>query len=162
MNYNSDFKEWLAGIRFSRKVCMLIPMEACMGLPIVIRPGEEYLLPFFSVASGERTDTLSPPFAYLRISYPSAAILTYNSLRSLPGWKDMDWSATAEKNETGGVSAKLEEYYSAIRAPEVPAQWAGRQDEMLMNGLYALSSNSANSPLVVWYQKLIAEAEKYR
>ena len=162
MNYNSDFKEWLTGVRFSRKVCMLIPMEACMGLPIAIRPGEEYLLPFFGVASGERTDTLLPPFAYLRISYPSAAILTYNSLRTLPAWRNMDWSATVERNETGGTSAKLEDYYSAISAQQFPAQTTGQPDELLMDSLNALSSNRTNSLLAVWYRKLIAEAEKYR
>ena len=54
MNCDIDFKEWLNNIRFARKVCMLIPMEACMGFPIVVKQGSEYVIPFFKVTSTEQ------------------------------------------------------------------------------------------------------------
>lgn len=162
MSCDIDLKEWLNSIRFSRKVCMLIPMEACMGLPVVVRPGEEYIIPFFKVASAEKTDTLSPPFAYLRISYPSAAILTYNNLRTLPEWKDMDWNAIAEKQKGCGSTAEIKKYCTVITKQE-PVPRFDEQDELLLACLNARSAGSdREAPLVNWYRKLIAEAKKYR
>lgn len=162
MNCDDDFKEWLSNIRFSRKICMLIPMEACMGFPIVVKQGSEYIIPFFKVASAEKTDIMSPPFAYLRISYPEAAILTYNNLRTLPEWKDIDWNEIAEKNENRTTASKLNDYYKAITNPEHVSCFAD-QDEQLLECLNSHSADSnKESPLIVWYKKLIAEAKKYR
>lgn len=162
MNWDIDFKEWLNSIRFSRKVCMLIPMEACMGFPVVVRHGAEYIIPFFKVTSTEKTDTLSPPFAYLRISYPSATILTYNNLRTLPDWKDIDWNIIAEKNENRTTTPKLKKYYTAITNQELVSCF-DEQDELLLECLNSQSADSnKESPLVIWYKKLIAEAKKYR
>ena len=162
MNYDIDFKEWLNNIRFSRKVCMLIPMEACMGFPIVVKQGVEYVIPFFKVASTEKTDTLSPPFAYLRISYPSATILTYNNLRTLPEWKDIDWNVFAEKNENRTTTSKLKKYHTAITNQEMVSCF-DEQDELLLECLNSQSADSnKESPLVIWYKKLIVEAKKYR
>ena len=161
MNCDIDFKDWLNSIRFSRKVCMLIPMEACMGFPIVVKHGDEYIIPFFKVTSTEKTDILSPPFAYLRISFPSAAILTYNNLRTLPEWKDIDWDVIAEKNETAHTP-KLKEYYKVITNPELVSRF-DEQDELLLECLNAQSADSnQESHLVIWYKKLITEAKKYR
>lgn len=159
MSYNADFKEWLNKIRFSRNVCMLIPMEACMGYPIVVEQGAEYMIPFFKVTSIENTDKLCPPFAYLRINYPSAAILTYNNLRTLPEWKCIDWSITTEKNENGTTASKIEEYYKTISCNENPFQIAEQQDQLLLD---CLQLQSMDGNLVVWYKKLIDEAKKYR
>ena len=161
MNCDIDFKEWLNNIRFARKVCMLIPMEACMGFPIVVKQGSEYVIPFFKVTSTEQTDTMSPPFAYLRISYPSATILTYNNLRTLPGWKDIDWNVIAEKNENAHTP-KLKEYYKVITNQELVSRF-DEQDELLLECLNFQSADSNQaSPLVIWYKKLIDEAKKYR
>lgn len=161
MNCDIDFKEWLNNIRFARKVCMLIPMEACMGFPIVVKQGSEYVIPFFKVTSTEQTDTMSPPFAYLRISYPSATILTYNNLRTLPGWKDIDWNVIAEKNENAHTP-KLKEYYKVITNQELVSRF-DEQDELLLECLNFQSADSnQESPLVIWYKKLIDEAKKYR
>ena len=163
MNRAADFKEWLSKTRFSRSVCMLIPMEACMGYPVVVERGEEYLIPFFRVASSEKTDKLSPPFAYLRIRYPSAAILTYNNLRTLPEWKTINWDVLAEKGGDHMTAAKLEEYYGAICRRENTPQSARRQDELLLDCLQVRSAGGSGAhPLAVWYKMLIAEAEKYR
>ncbi len=162
MNCDIDFKEWLTNIRFSRKVCMLIPMEACMGFPVVVKQGSEYVIPFFKVSSTEKTDTLSPPFAYLRISYPSASILTYNNLRSLPEWNDIDWNAVAEKDESRVTTSKLNNYYRAI-TDQKPVSCFTDRDEQLLECLNAQAPDSSKkSPLIVWYKKLIAEAKKYR
>lgn len=162
MKCDIDFKEWLSSIRFSRMVCMLIPMEACMGVPVVVKRGAEYIIPFFKVTSTEKTDTLSPPFAYLRINYPSAVILTYNNLSALPEWKDIDWNIIAEKNENCITTSKLKNYYKAIANQESESCFA-EQDELLLE---CLSSQTADgnkeSALVIWYKKLIAEAKKYR
>ena len=161
MNCDIDFKEWLNNIRFARKVCMLIPMEACMGFTIVLKLGSEYVIPFFKVTSTEQTDTMSPPFAYLRISYPSATILTYNNLRTLPGWKDIDWNVIAEKNENAHTP-KLKEYYKVITNQELVSRF-DEQDELLLECLNFQSADSnQESPLVIWYKKLIDEAKKYR
>jgi len=161
MNCDIDFKDWLNSIRFSRNVCMLIPMEACMGFPIVVKHGDEYIIPFFKVMSTEKTDILSPPFAYLRISFPSAAILTYNNLRTLPEWKDIDWDVIAEKNETAHTP-KLKEYYKVITNQELVSRF-DEQDELLLECLNAQSADSnQESHLVIWYKKLITEAKKYR
>lgn len=161
MNCDIDFKEWLNNIRFARKVCMLIPMEDCMGFPIVVKQGSEYVIPFFKVTSTEQTDTMSPPFAYLRISYPSATILTYNNLRTLPGWKDIDWNVIAEKNENAHTP-KLKEYYKVITNQELVSRF-DEQDELLLECLNFQSADSnQESPLVIWYKKLIDEAKKYR
>ena len=161
MNCDIDFKEWLNNIRFARKVCMLIPMEACMGFPIVVKQGSEYVIPFFKVTSTEQTDTMSPPFAYLRISYPSATILTYNNLRTLPGWKDIDWNVIAEKNENAHTP-KHKEYYKVITNQELVSRF-DEQDELLLECLNFQSADSnQESPLVIWYKKLIDEAKKYR
>ena len=161
MNCDIDFKEWLNNIRFARKVCMLIPMEACMGFPIVVKQGSEYVIPFFKVTSTEQTDTMSPPFAYLRISYPSATILTYNNLRTLPGWKDIDWNVIAEKNENAHTP-KLKEYYKVITNQELVSRF-DEQDELLLECLNFQSADSnQESPPVIWYKKLIDEAKKYR
>lgn len=163
MNYNADFKEWLNKVRFSRNVCMLIPMEACMGYPIVVEHGVEYIIPFFKVASIENTDKLTPPFAYLRINYPSTTILTYNNLRTLPEWKSIDWSLTAEKNDSYIIASKIENYYKALCCCENSSRIAEQQDELLLDCLYSQSVDSSNSPpLVVWYKKLIDESKKYR
>ncbi len=163
MNYNTDFKEWLNSIRFSRKVCMLIPMEACMGYPIVVKQGIEYIIPFFKVSSIEKTDTLSPPFAYLRINYPSATILTYNNLRTLPDWESIDWDVITEKNESHTTTSKIVNYYNTISSHEHMSYIAEQQDELLLDCLYSQSVDSNKvSSLVVWYKKLIAEAKKYR
>lgn len=163
MNHNIDFKEWLNNVRFSRKVCMLIPMEACMGYPVVVKQGIEYIIPFFKVASTRKTDTLSPPFAYLRLSYPSAAILTYNNLRTLPEWEHIDWNAITEKNETCTTTSKLENYYKVISNQELMMYLNEQQDELLLDCLYSQSADSNKaSSLVIWYKKLIAEAKKYR
>ena len=162
MNCDIDFKEWLSTIRFSRKVCMLIPMEACMGFPVVVKQGSEYIIPFFKVTSTEKTDTLSPPFAYLRINYPAATILTYNNLRTLPEWKDIDWNEIAEKNENRTTAARLNNYYKVITHPEHASCFAD-QDELLLECVNAQSADSnKESPLILWYKKLIAEAKKYR
>ncbi|MBQ8836055.1 MAG: hypothetical protein IJ002_00940 [Clostridia bacterium] len=162
MNYDIDFKEWLNNIRFSRKVCMLIPMEACMGFPIAVKQGTEYIVPFFKVTSTEKMDTLSPPFAYLRIGYPSATILTYNNLRTLPEWKDIDWNVIAEKNENRTITQKLKKYYTVITNQELLSCF-DEQDELLLECLNFQSVDSnQESPLVIWYKKLIAEAKKYR
>ena len=161
MTGNIDFKEWLNSIRFSRKVCMLIPMEACMGVPVVVRHGDEYIIPFFKVTSTEKTDALSPPFAYLRIRYPSATILTYNDLRSLPDWKDIDWNGIAEKNEPTHAT-KLQKYYTDITNHELGSRFE-EQDELLLACMNAQSADSNQEfPLVIWYKKLISEAKKYR
>ena len=161
MDCDIGFKEWLNNIRFARKVCMLIPMEACMGFPIVVKQGSEYVIPFFKVTSTEQTDTMSPPFAYLRISYPSATILTYNNLRTLPGWKDIDWNVIAEKNENAHTP-KLKEYYKVITNQELVSRF-DEQDELLLECLNFQSADSnQESPLVIWYKKLIDEAKKYR
>jgi len=162
MNYDIDFKEWLSNIRFSRKICMLIPMEACMGFPIVVKQGSEYVIPFFKVASTEQTDTMSPPFAYLRISYPSATILTYNNLRTLPEWNDIDWNVVIEKNENRTTSLTLKKYYETITNQEIVSRF-DEQDELLLECLNFQSADSnQESPLVIWYKKLIDEAKKYR
>lgn len=162
MNCDIDFKEWLNSIRFSRKVCMLIPMEACMGVPVVVRHGIEYIIPFFKVTSTQKMDTLSPPFAYLRISYPSATILTYNNLRTLPEWKDIDWNVIAEKNENRTAALKLKKYYEAITNKEIVSCF-DEQDELLLACLNSQNADSnKESPLVTWYKKMIAEAKKYR
>ncbi len=162
MNCDIDFREWLNSFRFSRKVCMLIPMEACMGFPIVVKQNAEYILPFFKVTSTEKTDTLSPPFAYLRINYPSATILTYNNLRTLPWWKDIDWNVITDKSENRTKTSKLENYYKAITNQEPEACFA-EQDELLLECLYSQSADSNREPFpVIWYKKLIAEAKKYR
>lgn len=161
MNCDIDFKEWLNSIRFFRKVCMLIPMEACMGFPIVVRHGDEYIIPFFKVTSTEKTDILSPPFAYLRISFPSAAILTYNNLRTLPEWKDIDWNVIAERKEAAHTP-KLKEYYKAITNQELVSRFE-EQDELLLEYLNSQTADiNLGSPLVIWYKKLITEAKKYR
>ena len=140
---------------------MLIPMEACMGFPIVVKQGSEYVIPFFKVTSTEQTDTMSPPFAYLRISYPSATILTYNNLRTLPGWKDIDWNVIAEKNENAHTP-KLKEYYKVITNQELVSRF-DEQDELLLECLNFQSADSnQESPLVIWHKKLIDEAKKYR
>lgn len=163
MNYVSGFKEWLNKVRFSRNVCMLIPMEACMGYPIVVEQGTEYIVPFFKVASIENTDKLSPPFAYLRINYPSASILTYNNLRSLPEWKGIDWDEIIEKDVSHASASRLEDYYKAICCHEDFLLTAERLDELLLDCLPLQSADNNNSlPLVVWYKKLIAEAKKFR
>lgn len=163
MKWGADFKGWLNKVRFSRNVCMLIPMEACMGYPIVVEQGVEYLIPFFKVISVDNTDKLSPPIAYLRISYPSGAILTYNNLRTLPEWKKFNWDIITEKRESCATAAKIEDYYGAICCRENSRQSAAQQDEMLLDCLYSQSiDNSGLPPLVAWYKKLIAEAEKYR
>ena len=163
MRYNVDFKEWLNKARFSRNVCLLIPMEACMGYPIVVARGSEYIIPFFEVKSIESTDKLSPPFAYLRISYPSAAILTYNNLRTLPEWKGYDWDVIIERRENCTTAAKVEDYYKEICCCESPCKNAAQLDELLLDCLYPQTIDNCNStPLVVWYKKLITEAEKYR
>lgn len=163
MKYNADFKEWLNKTRFSRNICMLIPMEACMGYPIVVERGAEYIIPFFKVISIENTDKLSPPFAYLRINYPSAVILTYNNLRTLPEWKKLDWDVIAEKRENSTTAAKIEDYYKAVSCRENSRQNAEQLDELLLDCLYPQSIDNCDSPpLVVWYKKLIAEAKKYR
>ena len=142
---------------------MLIPMEACMGHPIVVEQGAEFIIPFFRVISVDSTDKLSPPFAYLRISCPSAAILTYNNLRTLPEWKNFDWDAIADKSENYIAASKLEEYYEAICCREKSGQSVERQDELLLDCLYPQPVNNGDPPpLAVWYKKLIAEAEKYR
>ena len=136
-------------------------MEACMGFPIVVKQGSEYVIPFFKVTSTEQTDTMSPPFAYLRISYPSATILTYNNLRTLPGWKDIDWNVIAEKNENAHTP-KLKEYYKVITNQELVSRF-DEQDELLLECLNFQSADSnQESPLVIWYKKLIDEAKKYR
>ena len=162
MNYDIDFKEWLSNVRFSRKICMLIPMEACMGFPIVVKQGSEYVIPFFKVTSTEQTDTMSPPFAYLRISYPSATILTYNNLRTLPEWNDIDWNVIIEKNENRTTSLTLKKYYETITNQEIVSRF-DEQDELLLECLNFQSADSnQESPLVIWYKKLIDEAKKYR
>ena len=162
MNCDIDFKEWLSNIRFSRKICMLIPMEACMGYPIVVKQGSEYVLPFFKVTSTEKTDTMSPPFAYLRINYPAATILTYNNLRTLPEWKDIVWDEIAEKKDNSTATSILNNYYKAIVNLEQVMCFAD-QDKQLLECLNSLSTDcNKESPLIVWYKKLIAEAKKYR
>lgn len=162
MNCDIDFKEWLNNIRFARKVCMLIPMEACMGFPIVVKQGSEYVIPFFKVASTEQTDTMSPPFAYLRISYPSATILTYNNLRTLPEWNDIDWNVIIEKNENRTTSLTLKKYYETITNQEIVSCF-DKQDKLLLACLNSQTAdNNKEYPLVIWYKKLIAEAKKYR
>ena len=162
MNCDIDFKDWLNSIRFSRRVCMLIRMESCMGFPVVVKQGAEYIIPFFGVTSTEKTDTLSPPFAYLRISYPSATILTYNHLRTLPEWRDIDWDIIVEKNENRTTTLKLENYYRAISSQEF-VSCPAEQDEMLLECLRSQSGDSKKeSSLVIWYKKLIVEAKKYR
>lgn len=162
MSPGAGFREWLNKARFSRNVCMLIPMEACMGHPIVVERGAEFILPFFRATSVGATDKLGPPFAYLRLRYPSAEILTYNHLRTLPAWKSLDWDVLAD---TGGrdTAAKLESYYESICRRDGPRQSAERQDGLLLDCLGPRSAgNGGPPPLVAWYRMLIAEAEKYR
>lgn len=162
MNRDIDFKEWLNSIRFSRRVCMLIPMEACIGFPVVVKHGAEYIIPFFEVTSTKKTDTLSPPFAYLRISYPSGTILTYNDLHTLPEWRDIDRSVIVEKNENRAAALKSENYYKAITSQEF-VSCPAKQDELLLECLRSQAADSnSGSALVIWYKKLIAEAKKYR
>ena len=157
MMISTDFRDWLSRFRLSRNVCMLIPMEACMGHPVVVVPGEEYLLPFFKVASTENTRGMTPPFAYLRVRYPSGEILTYNNLRTIPRWKTMDWDRIAVKQDGPAVSAMLERYYEGIFDRD--GQW----DKMLLDCLQLQSGeDNLYPPLVLWYQKLIFEAERYR
>ena len=132
-----------------------------MGFPIVVKQGCEYVIPFFKVSSTEKTDTMSPPFAYLRVSYPTATILTYNNLRSLPEWKDVDWNESTIKNENRATASKLNQYYRAIRSEQ--GTCFADQDQLLLECLNAGSPDSGKeSPLIGWYQKLIAEAKKYR
>ncbi len=155
-----DFKEWLNKVRFLRNVCMLIPMEACMGYPIVVKNGSEYMIPFFKVASIESTDTLSPPFAYIRIGYPTATILTYNNLRTLPDWREVDWSATINKVEGDVLESKIEDYYKKLCDCVCLPQNEELNDKLLLDSLRCENSNSHS--LIVWYKKLIEEAQKYR
>ena len=162
MNQVADFKEWLNKVRFSRNICMLIPMEACMGYPIIVKNGREYIIPFFKVKSVENMDELTPPFAYIRIQYPCATILTYNNLRTLPEWKNIDWNKIALKNERCTLCG-IEYYYDAICGYENSYQIADRLDEILLDCLNQKSTDYTNlSPLVTWYKKLIEEAKKYR
>lgn len=163
MNCNDDFKEWLNIVRFSRSVCMMIPMEACMGYPIVVKQGAEYILPFFKVVSSERVDRLSPPFAYLRVSYPKSAILTYNNLRTLSGWKEMKRDVIVEKRENYEVTSKIDDYYKAISCCENIGQNIEQQDELLLKCLYSqVIDNNDSSLLITWYKRLLDEARKYR
>lgn len=162
MNYNADFKEWLNKVRFSRNVCMLIPMESCMGYPIVVKRGKEFVIPFFKVTSTEKIDTLSPPFAYLRISFPSASILTYNNLRTLPEWKDIDWNINVEHEKSNKIASKLDNYYSTISSHEDLHMSSDHQDDLLLDCISQQSEDSNITHLVTWYKKLFNEAKKYR
>lgn len=163
MNYNDDFREWLNIVRFSRNVCMLIPMEACIGYPLVVEQGVEYLIPFFRIVSNERTNRLSPPFAYLRVSYPASTILTFNNLCTLPEWKEIEWDEVVEYRECSNLALKINEYYNMICCYENAGNTIEQLDEMLLNYLDSISAeNSTSSSLVIWYKKLIEEAKKYR
>ncbi len=154
MNNYADFKEWLSAVRYSRNVSMLIPMEACMGYPVAVKQGEEFILPFFRALSTKNMDRLSPPFCYIRISYPSGMILTYNNLRTLPDWEDVDWNSTLDNTDSGERTPKLDKYYKAL----VGGSCEPPDDEQL-DGLLLCS---LSQPLSEWYEKLIAEAKKYR
>ncbi len=163
MSCKTDFKEWLTAVRYSRNVCMLIPMEACMGHPIVVKQGVEYIVPFFKVSSVENTDKLTAPFAYLRISYPSVTILTYNSLYTLPEWRETDWNEICEASVNSVSASKIEDYYRSVSCGESSECSAEQQDELLLECLLSQSGGSNDSyPPALWYQKLIAEAKKYR
>lgn len=157
-----DFKQWLTGVRYSRNVCMLVPMEACMGHPIVVKQGIEYIIPFFKVASTENTDKLSPPFAYIRIKYPINTVLTYNSLYTMPRWRDIDWNKSAELTESGRSSSGIEDYYKKISCNESYELSVEQTDDLLIECLSKQTENNNLSLLVVWYKKLIEEAKKYR
>lgn len=160
MNYYDDFKDWLNKVRFSRNVCLLMPMEACMGCPVVVKNGAEYIIPFFKVASTQCTDILSPPFAYVRINYPSARILTYNNLRTLPDWNDIDWNATVNRGNNDTIASKIEEYYKKLCDCSCLLQNEEYYDKLLLDSLCYENSNL--HLLIVWYKKLIGEAKKYR
>ena len=163
MNGDIDFFEWLGSIRLSRKVCMLIPMEACMGFPVVVRQGTEYILPFFKTASAQKNDILSPPFAYLRVSFPAGDILTYNHLRTLPEWRNIDWNETVETHSDRCTASELKKYYEIISRNEPASCTVYQQDARLCSCLHSLTNDSSQaSSLVGWYQKLIDEAKKYR
>lgn len=154
MSNYADLREWLSVVRYSRNICMLIPMEACMGYPIAIKQGEEFIVPFFRVVSTKNTDRLFPPFAYIRISYPSGTILTYNNLRTLSDWKEIDWNSTADNADSGERVRRIDSYYRALFDQSYTLPDNEYFDELL--------SDSFNQPLAVWYKKLIAEAKKYR
>ena len=141
---------------------MLIPMEACMGYPIAVFPGLEYLLPFFRVSSAGSLETLSPPFAYIRLRYPDQTILTYNDLRTLPDWKGTDWDAET-KWDVSGDTAWLQTYYSLICGGD--GEDIARMDQFLLERLWRRDTDRPgynSSPIAAWYEKLTIEAEKYR
>ncbi len=162
MSCNTDFKEWLNRVRFSRNVCMLIPMEAYMGHPIVVKQGVEYIIPFFRALSITNFDSTSPPFAYLRVKYPSMTILTYNNLRTLPEWKNIDWTTVVKNDKNNMMESKFIEYYKEICCSEISCKIVEQYDELLLD-CFCMESNDNNSFIIAeWYKKLISEAKKYR
>ena len=57
---------------------------------------------------------------------------------------------------------KLKEYYKVITNQELVSRF-DEQDELLLECLNFQSADSnQESPLVIWYKKLIDEAKKYR
>lgn len=73
-----SFKLWLKHLRTDIRLCMLVPMETVIGLPVEIRPGEAYLIPFLRSDAARRS--CYPPVAYVCISYPNANILRFQDL----------------------------------------------------------------------------------
>ena len=174
MTKNSiSMKKWFAKRRLSREICMLIPMEAAMGLPVEIVSGSEYLIPFYICRSGHpldkgargsypNSDDLSvfeyyPPFAYVRLSYPDGRLLDYCDLRAATGWRRIDCAAEIVDAVVPSEESS-DEYYRVLTG-------AGRDglDDRMPDVSETLRDciKSQRPGLLPYYEKLLTERERF-
>ena len=145
---NDTLLNWFRRLRCDRVVCDLIPMEADMGYPLELRPGEEYLVPF--CITRRSLGVCCPPLAYIRVSYPDGRVLTYNDLRS----------AGAGRKESIAMSPDApdsdDEYYGFLESRIGSAADSESADDILLEHAARLSLE-----LVPYYRMLIKEKERY-
>lgn len=122
------FLGWLHDLRYSRMVCMLLPMGAVMGYPIPVMHSDSPMLmvPFF-----ERTaEEAHLPCGWIAVPYGGDRIVAFSAAR---------WLGDAAKTPVclyNGEMQRMDAYYSRLAEAETPdAQECGLLQQELLSML---------------------------